>query len=149
MKPIFDYAGLLNRQCEIASRSLSGEKSGSSESVFSQVCKRLTKDFLPPIDREDIAALSYAIFDINIKCEENFNSLKGKSPCAKIKKQLDFLPVITSGLLGKKKTCGDDIRRFIGMNLECRKSADLNSAVLNDAFADFIKISHSAFFKNL
>ncbi len=146
---IFDYAGLLNRQCEIAVKSVSGEKYGSSESIFSQVCKRLTKDFLPPIDREDIAALSYTLFDINIKCEEYFSSLKGKCPCAEIKKQLDFLPVITSGLLSKKKTCGDDIRRFIAMNSECRKSADSKAASLNNAFADFIKIAHSAFFKNL
>lgn len=146
---VFDYANLLNRQCEIASRSVYGEKSGSSERLFSEACKRLTKDFLPPIDREDIAALSYALFDINIKCEEYFNSLKGKSPDAEIKKQLDFLNVIIRGLLDKKKTCGDDIRRFIGINSESRKAAGSNAAALNDAFADFIKIAHSAFFKNL
>lgn len=146
---IFDYAGLLERQCETALKSFSGEKAGSSQKLFAEICKRLAKDFLPPVDREDIAALSYELLEVNIKCEKYFDSLKGRNPDQGIKKQLIFLPTVTSGLLGKKKACGDDIRRLVDMNLECGKSADSNAAELNGALANFIKTANSAFFKNL
>lgn len=146
---VFDYAAMLERQCEIALKSFFGEKTGNSQKLFAEICKKLAKDFLPPVDREDIAALSYELLEVNIKCEKYFNSLKGRNPNQGIKKQLDFLPNITNGLLGKKKTCGDDIRRLVDMNLECGKSADSNAAELNGVLANFIKTANSAFFKNL
>ncbi len=145
----FDYAGLLEKQCEIALKSFSGKKVSGSEMIFSEICKRLTKDFLPPVEREDIAALSYALFDINIECEKYAFAQKSGSLDNKIKKQLDFLPVIINGILKKKKTCGEDIRRFININSECEKTADSDAAKLNAALADFIKTAYSAFFKNL
>ncbi len=145
----FDYADILCRQCEIISRALLGEKTDGGEKLFSEISKKLAKDFLPPIDREDIAAISLAIYDIGIKAEEYSESLKGKAPNIQIRKQTDFLPSIIKGLLGKKKTCGDDIRRFIDMNVESRKYCNSSAASLNNALADFIKTVNSAFFKNL
>lgn len=145
----FDYADILCRQCEIISIALLGEKTDGGEKLFSEISKRLTKDFLPPIDREDIAAISLALYDIGIKAEEYSESLKGKTPNIQIRKQADFLPSIIKGLLGKKKTCGDDIRRFIEMNIESRKYCNSSAASLNNALADFIKTVNSAFFKNL
>lgn len=147
--PIFNYAVMLERQCEIALKSFLGESKGSSQRLFTEVCKRLTKDFLPPVDREDIAALSYELLKVDTECRKYFNFLKGRKPDESIKKQLDFLPVITNGILGKKKTCGDDIRRLIAMNLECAQAANGNAAELNSALADFVKNANSAFFKNL
>lgn len=145
----FDYTAVLCRQCETISKSLLGEKTTGAENLFSEVSKRLLKDFLPPIDREDIASISYSLFDIAVKAREYSDSLKGKNPSIQIKKQTDFLPTIIKGLLNKKKTCGDDIRRFIDMNIESRKYCGSSAASINDALANFIKTANSAFFKNL
>lgn len=146
---VYDYADILCRQCELISKALYGEKSDVAVKLFSEISKRLTKDFLPPIEREDIAAVSYALLEINIKAMEYSDSLRGAAPNINIKKQTDFLPVIIIGLLGKKKTCGDDIRRFIDMNIESGKHCNLNAVSLNKALTDFIKTANSAFFKNL
>ncbi len=146
---VYDYADILCRQCELISKTLYGEKSDIAVKLFSEISKRLTKDFLPPIDREDIAAVSYSLLEINIKAKEYSDGLRENAPNTDIKKQTDFLPVIIRGLLGKKKTCGDDIRRFIDMNIKSRKHCDLSAARLNEALTDFIKTANSAFFKNL
>lgn len=146
---LVDYADLLEKQCEFALKSILGEKASGSEYVFSEICKRLTKDFLPPVEREDIASLSYALFDISKKCDGYALARKGRECDGIIRKQIEFLPAITNGILKKKKTCGDDIRRFININSECEKTVDGDAAKLNAALADFIKTAYSAFFKNL
>lgn len=146
---IFDYASALERQCEIALKSFSGERAADSQRLFAEICKRLTKDFLPPVDREDIAALSYELLKIGMECKKYFDSLKGRMPDDGIKKQLEFLPIIINGILGKKKTCGDDIRRLMDMNLKSAETANGNAANLNCVLDDFIKTANSAFFKNL
>ena len=145
----YDYADILCRQCEIVSKTLLGEKTQSTEKLFSEISKRLTKDFLPPIEREDIAAISYALLCINAKAQEYSDSLKGKTPDIYIKKQTDFLSLIVKGLLTKKKTCGDDIRRLVDMNIQAGKLKNGYTEQLNDAIADFIKITNSTYFKNL
>ncbi len=149
LKILFDYESLLIRQCETVCSVSEGKTVNSSQRIFDEICRRLTKDFLPPIDREDIAALSYSLVEIRIKCVEYYKLLKGKEPDLRIKRQLDFMPCIISGLLNKKKTCGDDIRRFIVINTENKSIADEISEQVNDSLSDFIKIAHSAFYKNL
>lgn len=66
MKRKYDYIALLERQGAIA---LSPTKKGIAESerCYTQMCKMLISDFLPPVAREDIAALSYAFYDIAVK----------------------------------------------------------------------------------
>ncbi len=150
MKFPVDYAKLLIRQCELACSAFE-EKSVSdlSQKVFREIYKHLTIDFLPPIDREDIAALSYDIFEIQTKCETYFGKNKCRILNSKIKEQLDLMPYIIKGLLEKKKTCGDDIHRFIILNTAYGKVADSSSIQINDSLAGFIKTAYSAFFKNL
>lgn len=148
MKTVFDYEGMLIHQCNLLKSALEGKRAAdSSMKIFAEICRQLTKDFLPPIEREDIAGLSYLLLEIQTKCEAL--SRNGAAQDKNIKKQLDLIPDIIKGLLKKKKTCGEDIRRFVIINMDCRKNASAASAQINDALADFIKAAHSAFFKNL
>lgn len=150
MKIVYDYAKFLSRQCEIACSVFGGKASqGSSERIFTEICKQLTKDFLPPIDREDIAAISLSLLEIASKSKQYAENTKAKE--IMLKNQLDALHDIVSGLLNKKKTCGEDIRRLININLECSDKCkkSVYACSLNSSISDFLKIVQMAYFKNL
>lgn len=143
MKLLFDYSSLLELQCKYAHESYSGvKKSDSSRIAFERICKHLVKDFLPPVDREDVAAISYSLYIVAVNGE--ICSYKD----GKLNQQLSFLSDITDALINKKKTCGDLIRRLIDINInyssenECCKK-------LNSSIEDFLKIVNTAYFKNL
>lgn len=145
MKIIFDYGHSLARQCEIACAAFESKTaSASSERIFTEISKRLTKDFLPPIEREDIASLSFSLLEITAKAKQCScqSSEKGL-----LKKQLDGLSDVVQGLVNKTKTCGDNIRRLININLECSELFD--NCALNSAISEFLKIAQTAYFKNL
>ncbi len=144
MKIVYDYAKSLARQCELACSAFDGKISQcSSERLFIEISKRLTKDFLPPIDREDIAALSFSLLEIAASAQSCQNSDSG----GMLKKQLEGLSGAVNGLINKTKTCGDEIRRLININVECSQLIGTNA--LNKAISDFLKIANSAYFKNL
>lgn len=144
MKIVYDYAKSLTRQCEIACSAFGGKISqGSSERLFIEISKRLAKDFLPPIDREDIAALSFSLLEIAAAAQNYKNSDSG----GMLKKQLEGLSAAVNGLINKTKTCGDEIRRLININVEC--SQLIGTSALNKAISDFLKVANSAYFKNL
>lgn len=150
MKILFDYTRILMRQCELAFLAFDG-KSGvdSSRKLFEEICKRLAKDFLPPIDREDIASLSFCLLKITIKAKEYSKKTKVKNEV--LKEQLSALSLISESVLSKTKTCGEDIRRLISANLMCAEAVENSDCAesLNASIAEFLKTANTAYFKNL
>lgn len=145
MKIVYDYAKSLSQQCEFACSAFEGKASqGASERLFAEICKRLTKDFLPPIDREDIAALSFSLLETASRAGQ---MSKNSAANELLREQLTGLSSVANGLINKTKTCGDEIRRLININIECSELTEISS--LNSAISDFLKIANSAFFKNL
>ncbi len=133
MRLRFDYKKAIESQCDSVNLQ-------SSRKIFRDICKNLTDDFLPPIDREDIAMLSYSLLRIS-----ELSELTDKS---EFKNQFIGLKIIVEGLFKKSKTCGDDIRRLMEINMSF--NAKNNSAeVLKREFADFYKNALFAYFKNL
>lgn len=127
----------------------------NSNKIFNDICNRLTDDFLPPIDREDIAELSFILLNIEASSSSFDNSLSVEfSVRNMLNTQLNGLYGIIEGLIRKKKTCGDEIRRLIAINNKCeielrRKSNNYNAMNLNNALKEFLKCANRAFFKNL
>ena len=127
----------------------------NSNKIFNDICNRLTDDFLPPIDREDIAELSFIL--LNIEASSSFfdNSLSAEFSVRNLlNAQLNGLYGIIEGLIRKKKTCGDEIRRLIAINNKCeielrRKSNNYNALNMNNALKEFLKCANRSFFKNL
>lgn len=143
MKLLFDYSSLLESQCKYALQSYSGNnKADSSRIIFERICNHLAKDFLPPIGREDVAAISYSLYHIAVNAEKC--TLKEKE----IDLQLKSISDVTVALLKKKKTCGELIRRLIDINLN-NKSVNDSCKDLNSAIEDFLKNVNTAYFKNL
>lgn len=126
-----------------------------SDIFFNEICNRLTDDFLPPIDREDIAELSFILLNIETSTYSFNNSLSvGISVKNLLNTQLNGLYGIIEGLIKKKKTCGEEIRRLIAVNNKCetelrKKSNNENALNLNNALKEFFKCANRSFFKNL
>ncbi len=143
-----DYGEILEKQCSEIRNIILNRKSEFSGSVYySEICKRLTKDFLPPIEREDIALISYSLLEI---CRNALNlKADGESFTAKLREQADMLSKTVKGVLQKNKACGEDIRRLVNINFECGKSCSRSAEKLNYSFRDFILAVQTAYFKNL
>lgn len=127
----------------------------NSNKIFNDICNRLTDDFLPPIDREDIAELSFILLNIEASSSSFDNSLSVEFSVRNLlNAQLNGLYGIIEGLIRKKKTCGDEIRRLIAINNKCeielrRKSNNYNALNMNNALKEFLKCANRSFFKNL
>lgn len=127
----------------------------NSNKIFNDICNRLTDDFLPPIDREDIAELSFILLNIEASSSSFDNSLSVEFSVRNLlNTQLNGLYGIIEGLIRKKKTCGDEIRRLIAINNKCeidlrRKSNNYNALNMNNALKEFLKCANRSFFKNL
>lgn len=134
----FDYAKLLEEQCGCVYPQTDLKR---SKSIFCEICRNLTRDFLPPVEREDIAAISFSLVDIT-------SNIKAISYPDEINKQLVSLKYTVRGLFEKRKTCGDDIRRHMEINLSFR-SPNLEIMLLNEALSDFFKTVLCAYFRNL
>ena len=109
--------------------------------LFEDICRRLEKDFLPPVEREDIAAISLHLLDIS-------RIYKKEKLSAAIKKQLDLTVRVIEELFNKKKTCGENIRRLIALNLEFRAET-LNEEKINIQIKSLIVRINEAYFRNL
>ena len=133
MKLLFDYSSLLESQCKYALESYWGNrKSKSSYIIFERISKQLVKDFLPPIDREDVAAVSYSLYYVSVKAEVcNYKD-------DNLNQQIKFLSDITDELIKKKKTCGELIRRLIDINMNY-KTENEYCMDLNSAIGEFLK----------
>ena len=71
MKRNNDYLEILLKQCDEIKEILNSGKKASCASVcYGEICQRLTKDFLPPVEREDIASISYALLETCRRCSE-------------------------------------------------------------------------------
>lgn len=134
----FDYLKSLENQCDIICPKADLKR---SESIFCEVCRNLSKDFLPPIEREDIAAISYSLVDITSK------AVRSEYP-DEIKKQITSLKLIIKDVFTKSKTCGEDIRRLVEINVNF-KSGDNELKVLNKALSDCFRTILCAYFRNL
>ena len=151
MKNINFYLKAFESQCKSALK-INAE---NSNKIFNDICNRLTDDFLPPIDREDIAELSLILLNIEALSSSFDNSLSAEFSVRNLlNTQLNELYGIIEGLIKKKKTCGDEIRRLIAINNKCeielrRKSKNYNALNLNNALKEFLKCANRSFFKNL
>lgn len=151
MKSTNYYLKAFESQC----KSASNVNDENSEKIFNDICKKLTDDFLPPIDREDIAELSFILLNIETVASSFNNSLSlGISIKNLLNTQLNGLYGIIEGLIKKKKTCGEEIRRLIAVNNKCetelrRKSNNEKALNLNNALKEFFKCANRSFFKNL
>ena len=151
MKNINFYLKAFESQCKSALK-INAE---NSNIIFNDICNRLTDDFLPPIDREDIAELSLILLNIEALSSSFDNSLSAEFSVRNLlNTQLNGLYGIIEGLIKKKKTCGDEIRRLIAINNKCeielrRKSKNYNALNLNNALKEFLKCANRSFFKNL
>lgn len=134
----FDYLKLLEEQCDCVYPSADLKR---TKSVFYEICKSLNRDFLPPIEREDIAAISYALVDIT-------SNIKVKNYPDEIKNQFLSFKKILKCLFSKNKACEDNIRRLMEINVNF-KNPDLEIMMLNEAVSDFLKTVLCAYFRNL
>lgn len=134
----FDYLKLLEEQCNCVYPQTDLKR---SKSIFCEICRNLNRDFLPPIEREDIAAISFSLVDIT-------SNIKGKAYPDDINKQLISLKHLLKGLFVKSKACGDDIRRLMEINVNF-KNSNLEIMLLNEALSDFLKTVLCAYFRNL
>ena len=151
MKSTNFYLKAFESQCKSALK-INAE---NSNKIFNDICNRLTDDFLPPIDREDIAELSLILLNIEASSSSFDNSLSVEFSVRNLlNAQLNGLYGIIEGLIRKKKTCGDEIRRLIAINNKCeielrRKSNNYNALNMNNALKEFLKCANRSFFKNL
>ena len=151
MKSTNFYLKAFESQCKSALK-INAE---NSNKIFNDICNRLTDDFLPPIDREDIAELSLILLNIEALSSSFDNSLSVEFSVRNLlNAQLNGLYGIIEGLIRKKKTCGDEIRRLIAINNKCeielrRKSNNYNALNMNNALKEFLKCANRSFFKNL
>ena len=151
MKSTNFYLKAFESQCKSALK-INAE---NSNKIFNDICNRLTDDFLPPIDREDIAELSFILLNIEASSSSFDNSLSVEFSVRNLlNAQLNGLYGIIEGLIRKKKTCGDEIRRLIAINNKCeielrRKSNNYNALNMNNALKEFLKCANRSFFKNL
>lgn len=134
----FDYLKLLEEQCNCVYPETNLSR---SKSIFCELCRNLNRDFLPPIEREDIAAISFSVVDIT-------SNINNKIYPDDINKQLAALKHLVKGLFEKSKACGDDIRRLMEINVNF-KNRDLETMMLNEALSDFLKTVLCAYFRNL
>lgn len=146
------YLEILLKQCESVKDIFENKTNNFTGSFnYSEICKRLTKDFLPPIEREDIAAISYALLEIGRRSLDFYS--EGGRATEEIKEQVDALPRLTADVIEKKKTYGEDIRRLVNINFKCgrffEKSGSQAGMRLNNSFRDYILAVQTAYFKNL
>lgn len=146
------YSEILLKQCDEAKDILNGKIKPSSASVhYGEICKILTRDFLPPIEREDIAAISYALLETGRRCTDYIktNGVINDN----VEYQINRLNELTKSVIEKKKTCEDEIRRFVNVNFKCgnefEKEKNQSGINLNNSLRDFILAVQTAFFKNL
>lgn len=134
----YDYLKTLECQCDVI---LQKRDSKESISAFGVICKNLSRDFLPPIAREDLAAISYSLVDVSVKSKDIVFS-------DEIKKQINSLKPLLNSLFSKNKTCGDEIRRLIEININYNNS-EKNIVMLNKTLSDFYKSVLLAYYGNL
>lgn len=130
----------------------SGKKSESScAMLYSKICKLLSTDFLPPIEREDIASLAYSLYEISELAKVCGDNSKNSVCTEKIGEQLNSLESVSCGLLKKRNTCEEEIRRQIKINFECAELVSNNKSAenLNNSLRDFWKTAQNTFFKNI
>lgn len=133
----YDYLKLLESQCD----AIIDKDINKTKSAFSAVCRSLTRDFLPPLERADIAAISFSLLNIAIKAKDTVY------PDA-IRKQMILQKGLINSLFKKKKTCGEDIRRAIEINSDF-KTQNQSLLTLNASLNEFFRLLLSAYFANL
>ena len=118
-------------------KSINSEE--NSKRIFEDICQKLEKDFLPPIEREDIAGISHLLFEMSV------NSFK---PNVKLNYQMDLICDVISEIFDKKKTCGEKIRRLININSDFRPVNDSDLRA-NAMISDLLKKLNETYYKNL
>ena len=135
----FDYLKALCEQCDAV--DLQSVNLRLSLAKFSEICKNLSHDFLPPIERSDIAALSYSLINVAQKASGVKNKIEFQN-------QIQSLKKITKGIFEKNKACGESIRRLMEINIEF-KSDNREKVLFNEALMNYWKTAMSSYFGNL
>ena len=149
MKIRIDYLAYLKAQCNSIFKSLDGNYDNSEcYKTFSLVCKNLSNDFLPPINREDIAAISYSLMAINREiCRISDYDKKD------FKRIVWLFSLAIEDVLKKKKTCEQNIRRLTEENYKLLKTKKQKNYISTDCLIklidDLIRVIINAYFKNI
>lgn len=164
MKRKIDYASLLEKQCAVALLPTSSGVA-DSERCYVQMCKMLISDFLPPIAREDIAALSYAFLDLSQKALDcgTQNSaigneltavieLAGKAATACVKKE-KVCSKMTADLEKAYLRCNETVNAFCNRELKTGNGERILSAErarrLCDSAGEAVCLIRSAMLRSL
>lgn len=139
MKRKYDYASLLKKQCDAAA-SPSASGVSESERCYSRLCKMLIADFLPPIARDDIAAISYAFLDMAIKmlalgeeeipAKKDFTALielSGRAAIACVQKE-KACRNITADLEKAYLRCSEGVNKFCDEAVKTGKGEKISTA---------------------
>jgi len=156
LKLSLGYCKYLDDQCEEIIKAFSNGSGGDlCAKQFEVTFHNLKDDFLPPVDREDIASLSLMLYYICVSAKEYYQN---KSDLQKndLYSQLNLIRQVTKEFMTKRKTCEESIRRLTEKNIVCKMKIDKSKASqrecalnLNDCISDYIKCIVSAYFKNL
>lgn len=143
MNKISEYQRLLEYQCEQIILNLNGINDiVKCKKYYNLICQKLSSDFLPPIDREDIVCISVSLLDICYRLKlTNVNN-------EFLVSQINDYKGIVGGLFLKRKTCGDEIRRLIENNFifKCSNNEVMH---INRMIGELLKITVVIYFKNL
>ena len=138
----YDYLNLIRKQLNcIISDLKNGDSIEKSKEIFEEICKKLEKDFLPPIEREDIAGISYVLLEISQMSKRTILN-------ERIKRQINLISEAVCELFEKKKSCGETIRRIININFDF-SSADETDLKMNALISKLMKELNEAYYKNL
>lgn len=141
MNKTSEYKRLSEMQCDLIAEKLKGKNdNGRCRQCFNQICKKLSTDFLPPLNREDLSAISYSLYEI-CNCISEKDAIKSD----RLSAQINDYKSILDGLFTKKKTCRDEIHRLIDINFNCCEGNEM----LNRKLSDLLKLTLEIYFKNL
>ena len=143
MSKISEYQRLLENQCEQIILNVKGIKDIiKCKQDYNLICQKLSSDFLPPINREDIVCISVTLLDI-CYCLK-FTNVNNDLIISQIKNYKEII----GGIFSKRKTCGDEIRRLIENNFKYKYSNN-ELMDINRMIRELLKLTLVIYFKNL
>lgn len=131
-----DYTVLLSAMCDGVSQQLScGRCTFKMHGIFNEICIKLRNDFLPPVEREDIAAIAFDLLCVYANAQRN-----GVADNFSIETMNNVKKAIEE-LVAKRKTCGESVRRLVENQTRENRGADILESL--------VKTVYIAYFRNL
>ena len=131
-----DYTVLLSAMCDGVYQQLSGGRcTFKMHEIFNEICHKLRNDFLPPVEREDIASIAFDLLSVYAYAQrKEITDNRGSEMMNNIKKAIEEL-------VSKRKTCGECIRRLVENQTRENRGVDILERL--------VKTVYIAYFRNL